>query len=81
VDYDTNQNTLNGQFFSPLTPGSLDLDLEVYIDRTSVEVFVDGGLYSYSFERHLSDNHDGLQFWGRETTVHNLQVDTVDCIW
>ena len=81
VDYDTNQNTLNGQFYSPLVPGSLNLDLDIYIDRTSVEVFVDGGLYSYSLERRLSDSHEGLKFWGREITVRNLQVDTVDSIW
>ena len=81
VDYDLNQNTLNGQFYSPLTPGSLDLDLDIYIDRTSVEVFVDGGRYSYSLERHLTDNHDGLQFWGRDTTIRNLHVDTVSSIW
>ncbi|MBQ7179659.1 MAG: glycoside hydrolase family 32 protein [Bacteroidaceae bacterium] len=81
VDYDTNQNTLNGQFYSPPVPGSLDLDLDIYIDRTSVEVFVDGGRYSYSLERRPSDNRDGLQFWGRETTIRNLQADTISGIW
>ncbi len=81
VDYDLNQNTINGRFYSPLEPGSLCLDLELFIDRTSVEVFVDGGLFSYSMERRPGDNRDGLRFWGRETKIEGLGLDTVESIW
>ena len=48
IDYDLNRNTLNGQPYSPQDPTSLSLTMDVYIDRTSVEVFIDDGLYSYA---------------------------------
>ena len=50
IDYDLNRNTLNGQFYSPQDPTSLSLTMDVYIDRTSIEVFIDDGLYSYSMQ-------------------------------
>ena len=81
VDYDSNFNNINGQFYSPEDPTSMDLTLDVYIDRTSVEVFVDEGLYSYSLERRLSDNQEGLRFWGTNLTVSDLKVDAIDSIW
>ena len=78
---DSNFNNINGQFYSPENPTSMDLTLDVYIDRTSVEVFVDEGLYSYSLERRLSDNQEGLRFWGTNLTVSDLKVDAIDSIW
>ena len=48
IDYDLNRNTLNGQPYSPQDPTSLSLTMDVYIDRTSVEVFIDDGLYSFA---------------------------------
>ena len=50
IDYDLNRNTINGQFYSPQDPTSLSLTMDVYIDRTSVEVFIDEGLYSYAIQ-------------------------------
>lgn len=80
VDYDLNHNTLNGQFYSPQDPTSLSLTLDVYIDRTSVEVFVDDGLYSYSMARR-GDCGTGLEFWGTEINVSALQLDAVSSCW
>ena len=81
VDYDSNFNNINGQFYSPQDPTSMALTLDVYIDRPSVEVFVDEGLYSYSVERKLSENQDGIRFWGTNLTVSDLKVDAIDSIW
>ena len=81
VDYDSNFNNINGQFYSPQDPTSMALTLDVYIDRTSVEVFVDEGLYSYSVERKLSENQDGIRFWGTNLTVSDLKVDAIESIW
>jgi sucrose-6-phosphate hydrolase SacC (GH32 family) len=81
VDYDLNQNTLNGRFYAPQEPGSLSLTLDIYIDRTSVEVFVDDGLYSYSLARSLSENHDGFRLDGKELSVGQLRVDAVQSVW
>jgi len=80
LDYDSNFNTINGQFYSPQDPTSMDLTAEVYIDRTSVEVFIDGGLYSYSMEWHERKS-EGLRFWGTNLTVSDLRVDRVESIW
>ena len=46
VDYDLNGTTVNGWFYSPQDPTSTELTADIFIDRTSIEVFIDGGLYS-----------------------------------
>ena len=80
LDYDSNFNLINGQFYSPQDPVSMDLTAEIFIDRTNVEVFIDGGLYSYSMEWH-ERNPEGLRFWGTNLTVSGLKVDRVKSIW
>ena len=96
IDYDLNRNTLNGQPYSPQDPTSLSLTMDIYIDRTSVEVFIDDGLYSYSAQtpsnsplkgenKKASPLGGGLEgsfeFWGSEITVTDLQLDAVSSIW
>lgn len=87
VDYDLNRNTINGQFYSPQDPTSLSLTMDIYIDRTSVEVFIDDGLYSYSMERRRaisSPRHPvtkGFEFWGTDINITGLRLDTVKSIW
>ena len=85
IDYDLNRNTLNGQFYSPQDPTSLSLTMDVYIDRTSIEVFIDDGLYSYSMERRrpiaAGGKQTGFEFWGTEISVAALHFDTVESIW
>lgn len=81
IDYDTNGNTLNGYFYSPQDPTALTLDLDVYIDRTSVEVFVEDGLFSYSVERNPDKGVHELLFWGNEITLEDLVVDKIDSVW
>lgn len=82
IDYDLNGNTLNGRFYSPQDPTSMELTADIYIDRTSIEVFIDGGLYSYSLERRPDPaNREGLHFWGNRIEVKNLEVFSVESIW
>ncbi|MBQ6087377.1 MAG: glycoside hydrolase family 32 protein [Bacteroidales bacterium] len=81
IDYDTNHNRLCGQLFFAQDPTSLSLEADVYIDRTSVEVFVDGGLFSYSLRRDDGKTEGDLRFWGPGITVRDLQVDTISGIW
>ena len=88
VDYDLNRNTLNGQFYSPQDPTSLALTMDVYIDRTSVEVFIDEGLYSYSLprevkreDRRLHASLPFLEFWGNAISVTGLRLDAVESCW
>src|SRR5699024_7744673 len=51
IDYDLNSNLVNGVFYSPNDPTSMEISAEIYIDKTSIEVFIDNGAYSYSMER------------------------------
>ncbi len=87
VDYDLNRNTLNGQFYSPQDPTSLSLTMDIYIDRTSVEVFIDDGLYSFSMERRRAvGTHDGgggkgFEFWGQDINVTDIKLDAVESCW
>ncbi|MCC8035420.1 MAG: glycoside hydrolase family 32 protein [Rikenellaceae bacterium] len=82
IDYDLNSNTLGGMFYSPQDMTSMELSAEIYIDRTSIEVFVDGGVYSYSMERNPRwDAPQGYIFWGNDIRIKELEVYTVDTIW
>lgn len=82
LDYDLNFNLLNGMFYSPQDPRSMELSADIYIDRTSIEVFIDGGAYSYSMGRKPdSNNKEGFHFWGNNITVENLEVYSVKSIW
>ncbi|MES2827267.1 MAG: glycoside hydrolase family 32 protein [Bacteroidota bacterium] len=82
LDYDMNFNTINGVFYSPEDPSSMEITADIFVDRTSIEVFIDGGAYSYSMERKpFSDNKEGLHFWGNNIEVKNLDVYSVKSIW
>lgn len=82
VKYDMNGNRLNGEFYASPEPGSMDLDADIYVDRGMVEVYIDGGLYSYSMKRDVkSTNPEGYVFWGNQLELKNLAVYTVKSIW
>ncbi|MBO5779809.1 MAG: DUF4980 domain-containing protein [Muribaculaceae bacterium] len=80
VDYDMNRNTVNGTFYSPEDMTSMELTMDIIVDRTSVEVFVDNGAFAYVMERHANRN-GGYGFWGNNITVKNLEVYTLKSIW
>lgn len=81
-DYDLNFNTINSRFYSPEDRISMELTADIYIDRTSIEVFIDGGLLSYSIERRPdSNNKEGFHFWGNQIEVKDLEVYSVKAIW
>lgn len=87
IDYDLNRNTLNGQFYSPQDPTSLSLTMDIYIDRTSIEVFIDDGLYSFSMDRKRTISTPqrpvtkGFEFWGSDINVTDIQLDAVKSCW
>lgn len=82
VSYDMNFNTINGVFYSPEEMTSMELSADIYIDRTSIEVFIDGGAYSYSMERKPDrNNKEGLHFWGNNIEIKSLEVFHVKSIW
>lgn len=82
VDYDLNSTMLNGSFYSPQDPTSMELTADIYLDRTSVEVFVDGGLFSYSMGRTLpGPDAEGFTLRGNRVEVVNLEVFAIDSVW
>jgi fructan beta-fructosidase len=82
LDYDLNSNLVNGVFYSPEDMTSMEVTADIYVDRTSVEVFIDGGSYSYSLERKpVSTAKESLQFWGNRIEVKNLELFTAQTIW
>lgn len=75
IDYDLNGNRLNGDFYATEQPGSLTLDADVYVDRSVVEVFIDGGRYSYSFGRDVKRNQgSSYSIYGNQVKVKRLEV-------
>lgn len=82
IDYDLNNNTINGIFYSPEDMTSMELSADIYIDKTSIEVFIDGGAYSYAMERKpVSANKEGFHFWGNNIEVKDLELYSVKSIW
>ena len=82
VAYDMNFNLVNKVFYSPEDMTSMEITADILIDKTSVEVFIDGGAYSYSMERKAHDgNREGFRFWGNNIEVKNLEVYPMKSIW
>ena len=81
MDYDMNFNLVNGVFYSPNDMTSMEISADIFIDKTSVEVFIDDGAYSYSFEKKILNPNQGFHFWGNNIIVKNLEVYTLKSIW
>ena len=82
LEYDMNGNRVNGVFYSPEDMTSMEITADIYVDKTCVEVFIDGGAYSYSMERRgHSDNKEGYHFWGNNIEVKSLEVYPMQSIW
>lgn len=82
LNYDMNFNLVNGVFYSPEDMTSMEISVDIILDRTTVEVYVDGGAYSYSMERKADPkNKEGFHFWGNNIEVKNLEVYNMRSIW
>lgn len=81
--YDMNGNRLQGEFYvNPVTPGQMTMELDLYVDRSIVEGYVDGGAFSYSFQRDVrSKGSDGYQFHGNQLRIDRLEVFEPASIW
>ena len=82
INYDMNSNLINNVFYSPEDRTSMEITADIFIDKTSVEVFIDGGAYSFSMERRPRPNNtEGLHFWGNNIDIKSLEVYPVNSIW
>ena len=80
--YDMNGNKVNDVFYSPEDMTSMEITADVILDKTSVEVFIDNGAYSYSMERKAhGGNRDGFHFWGNNIEVKELKAYSMSSIW
>ena len=80
--YDLNFNRVGEIDYTPQS--ALDFEADLYVDRSSVEGFIDGGCLNYIIERSGLDGEKGLCFTcNHETsiTVENLQVFSAKSIW
>ena len=73
LDYDMNFNLVNGVFYSPDDMTSMEISADIILDKTSVEVFIDNGAYSFSMPR-APRNNNGFVFRGNNIEVTKLDV-------
>jgi len=80
--YNMNHNLINGLFYSPEDRTSMEISADIIIDRTSVEVFVDDGAFSYAIERKsVPGNRKGFMFFGNNPEIKELAVCKMRSIW
>lgn len=80
--YDMNFGLINGLSYSPEDRTSMEITADIIIDKTSVEVFVDGGAFSYAIERKANaKNTEGFRFFGNAITIKDLKVYPLKSIW
>ncbi len=82
MKYDINFNRVNDVFYSPEDMTSMEITADVIIDKTTVEVFIDNGAYSYCIERKpYANNREGYHFWGHNIEIKDLKVYSMNSIW
>ena len=82
LDYDMNYNRINGVFYSPEDMTSMEIAADIILDKTSIEVYIDDGAYSYSMERRPDlKNREGFHFFGNNIEVKEMEVYTSRSIW
>lgn len=81
LNYDMNWNLVNDVFYSPEDMTSMEITADIIIDKTSVEVFIDEGAYSFSMEKNGENLKEGFNFWGNNILIKNLSVCTMQSIW
>lgn len=80
--YDLNFNQINGLFYTPEDRTSMEISVDLILDKTSVEAFVDGGAFSYAIERKaIQGNNEGFKFFGNRIEVKSLKVYPLKSIW
>lgn len=81
IDYDLNGTAFNGHFYSPQDPTSMDIGVDIYVDREVAEVFVDGGLFSDSMPINTGGADRKYEVRGNNITFKTLSVDRISPAW
>jgi fructan beta-fructosidase len=80
LDYDSNFGRFNGAPYVGDFPGSLRFNVELLIDRTSCEVYIDNGklFIPEGLKDPVSD--EGIEIEGN-VRIHNLELYEMNSIW
>jgi sucrose-6-phosphate hydrolase SacC (GH32 family) len=83
VKYDMNFNLLNGAFYPNQQAESAGIELEMLIDRTSVEIFADKGAFTVVESLPEAKNDRGLEFGPGNAAIEIpfLEVHELKSIW
>ena len=83
--YDIGKGNLFNGFPYSLAPNGKSLYLEVLVDKTSIETFLDHGAFCSVMVKDLEADEKGIQFWsvGRTPTIfiRNLEIFELKSIW
>ena len=75
-------DTMNDNFYSTDEPGKYVFDIEILIDKTSMEAFVDKGRMYIVNQLEPPADETGIIFKsGGEMVIHNLEISEMRSIW
>ncbi|WP_236978761.1 hypothetical protein [Membranihabitans maritimus] len=80
IKYDGSFNQFNGVPFTCEEPGSFRFNIEILLDRTSVETWIDRGKLYISEGLKKDKSQDGLRIKGG-VRVHFIEVSEMKSIW
>jgi len=80
LNYDGNFNQFNGVSYSSDEPGSFRFNIEVLIDRTSAESYIDAGKLFLSQGITKKKPEEGLILKGK-LKIHSLELHNLKSIW
>lgn len=80
--YNMNTNQMNGVFYSPIDMTSMDVKIELFLDKNSVEGFVDDGAFSFATQWKPLNLTQGFKFYyDTDFEITSLEVSTLNSIW
>ncbi|MFD1631795.1 glycoside hydrolase family 32 protein [Pseudopedobacter beijingensis] len=79
---DLRNSFVNDVFYSPSDPTSLEIDVDIIIDKASIETFIDGGAFSF-YNQKLMKNEEGFRFhsWTGGLEIKDMYIYTLKSIW
>jgi fructan beta-fructosidase len=80
LTYDGSYDRMNGAPYPGLKPGAYRFDIELLLDRTSVEVYIDKGKLFISQPLKKRRVEDGLNFRGN-VMIHSIEINEMKSIW
>jgi sucrose-6-phosphate hydrolase SacC (GH32 family) len=81
IDYNMSSNTVNGYFYSPADASWIGLSADIIIDKTTVEIYLDGGAISYCLQRETHNDESFRFHAGNSFEISELEVWTMKSIW